>query len=646
MAQGAGVEGREVRRGADTAGDDEFGAMESLAGEGEGQGLSPPVVRALDASLHASQFTQEQWGLLEEELQRRLAPMQQQSERDRQQMLGFQASNHALATELTAMHALDQGPRDLFPHDEWEDHRDFEAGAVIARRGPAAGSYTEMRVDGRPSNVSFPAASAALPTRRLVGQLGAASSAPTPRAYMRGRGGFRSSWDGQPPFDPRRTSGQGGAPTYLPTYDARAQERPRHTPGPRYTMREQSAAPIDVAVDQNATLFAKLSQAQQYVQQRIDHEGNAFLQAYSKDEKHLTPKLMGAQFSQAPFQRGANANLRTALRQMFDWLSASNGLAPDRDHYILLMMGAKFAGAAAKEFDRAYLTAMKAFPGQRIRVLFEILLAAYTDPFMPKLLKENKKQALLAWKAATPISVIRESILSLMHEWQQAAEDTADAEGLQKIDEMTEKQWMEECERHWPPWAAALYLTEQHQFGGTVADMFNFLQSREAATGRILQLAVPDNTYTGMTVEEALQYGENEQLHHLLALSRNVRCFRCLQNHYMADCKAAQSREEAAGQARPWPPMPPHPSQLTAVAQLATPQAPPLLPPVATALTPAPVDTALFVAIQEMRADLQAMRSDMQTQQLALQDHAHHQQQMASALLTLTSNLNGLGFSK
>jgi hypothetical protein len=47
-----------------------------------------------------------------------------------------------------------------------------------------------------------------------------------------------------------------------------------------------------------------------------------------------------------------------------------------------------------------------------------------------------------------------------------------------------------------------------------------------------------------------------------------------------------------------------------------------------------------------MRADLQDMRADMQTQQLALQDHAQHQQQMASALLTLTSNLNGFGFSK
>ncbi len=189
----------------------------------------------------------------------------------------------------------------------------------------------------------------------------------------------------------------------MPTYDARAQERPRYTPGPRYTTREQSAAPIDVAVDQNATLFAKLSQAQQYVQQRIDAEGIAFLQAYCKDEKHLIPKLMGAQFSQAPFQLGANASLRTTLRHLFDWLSASNGLAPDRDHYILLMMGAKFADTAAKQFDRAFLTAMKALPGQMIRVLFEILLAAYTDPGMPKLLKENKKQALLTWKAATPI---------------------------------------------------------------------------------------------------------------------------------------------------------------------------------------------------------------------------------------------------
>ena len=138
-----------------------------------------------------------------------------------------------------------------------------------------------------------------------------------------------------------------------------------------------------------------------------------------------------APFAQTPFTRGANVNLCTDLRQLFDRLSASNALTPDRDYYTLLMMGAKFADAASKQFDRAYLTAMKSFPDHRIHVLFEILLAAYTDPGMSKLLKENKKQTLLVWKADTPITVIRESILSLMHEWQQDVEDTVDVEGLQ-----------------------------------------------------------------------------------------------------------------------------------------------------------------------------------------------------------------------
>ena len=133
---------------------------------------------------------------------------------------------------------------------------------------------------------------------------------------MRGRGGHRSSWDGQPQFDSQRSFGQVGAPSYLPTYEVRAAERSRH--GPRPTMREQSAAPMDVVVDQNATLFVKISQTQRYFQQRIESEGLSFFQVYSKDERHLTTKLNGAPFSQTPFTRDVNANLRTALRQLFD----------------------------------------------------------------------------------------------------------------------------------------------------------------------------------------------------------------------------------------------------------------------------------------------------------------------------------------
>jgi hypothetical protein len=103
MSQDAGVGGREGSHGADTVGYDEYGTMESPTGAREGQGLSPPVVRVLDASLHASQFTPEQWGLIEVELQRRLAPLQQQSERDRQQNLEFQTNNHPLDMELSSV---------------------------------------------------------------------------------------------------------------------------------------------------------------------------------------------------------------------------------------------------------------------------------------------------------------------------------------------------------------------------------------------------------------------------------------------------------------------------------------------------------------------------------------------------------------
>ena len=51
---------------------------------------------------------------------------------------------------------------------------------------------------------------------------------------------------------------------YLPTYESRASEHSWN--GLRSATREQSAAPIYVVVDQNATLFTNLSQAQRYDQ--------------------------------------------------------------------------------------------------------------------------------------------------------------------------------------------------------------------------------------------------------------------------------------------------------------------------------------------------------------------------------------------
>ena len=72
--------------------------------------------------------------------------------------------------------------------------------------------------------------------------------------------------------------------------------------------------PQTVVVDQNATLFSKLLAAQVQIDAQIQDGGEAFLQAYCKDEKYITSKNMVEQFAQAQFERGANAALRTALR--------------------------------------------------------------------------------------------------------------------------------------------------------------------------------------------------------------------------------------------------------------------------------------------------------------------------------------------
>ena len=398
-------------------------------------------------------------------------------------------------------------------------------------------------------------------------------------------------------------------------------------PPPTVVARQQmSALPSMVAIDQSASLFEKLESVLQELCQRVAREGPQFWQLYLKNEHSLRAVNLGEGFTMAPFERGASAALRTTLRHLLDVLHACNGLAPHRDHYSLLLLARKFCKYAKPVYDRAYAIAMRAAEGSRIRVFFECMLVAYVDPNTPKLLKQFKRQTLLSWKHDTPIHEIREAVLALMHEWTQAVEDTATASGLQRLDDMTEKMWLEALEEVWPPWVGALYQTDPHQFDNTVEELFHFLQTREPETTTarrcvgLTALGVQD--FARLTVEEALQIGANHQLSGLLALSRQVRCWRCLGNHYLADCRAQRSPEEIAGAQRAWPPMPQHPSQ-SAIHQLA--------------LGPAASQPDSMV---DVMAAIQEMRTDLQTQQASFQDYQAQQDQMAAALLDITLLIN------
>jgi hypothetical protein len=216
-----------------------------------------------------------------------------------------------------------------------------------------------------------------------------------------------------------------------------------------------------------------------------------------------------------------------------------------------------------------------------------------------------------------------------MHEWAQAVEDTAAAPGLQRIDAMSQKVWMEALEDVWPPWVTALYLTEQHQFGNTVEKLFHF-QTREherspaRSCAPMTSMAIQE--FAHMSVEDALHLGYNQKLACLLSLSRQVRCWRCQQNHYVSECRAKRSDQEIAGLPRPWSPMLPHESKAS-FHQLAAPAITPLVAP----------DVQGMVAVF---ASLEGIRQDIQTHQMSIQDQATNQNQMSQALLTICTQLN------
>ena len=153
----------------------------------------------------------------------------------------------------------------------------------------------------------------------------------------------------------------------------------------------------------------------------------------------------------SPFQRGTTSVLYTVLCHLFDILYAYNGLAPHRDHFSLHLLVPKFRKPAKVVFDRSYDSVMRSQVGRRIRVFFENMLTAYVDPNMPRLLKRFKRQTLDSWTESMPVYEIRETVLALIHEWAQAVEDTTTAPGL----------------------------SDQHQFGNTVEELFHFLKTRE-----------------------------------------------------------------------------------------------------------------------------------------------------------------------
>ena len=585
---------------------DEFGEMEAGPADGRMGQRSPLLGRALDDSLLAAQGTPSVVQMEAEVSRRYIAQMETEITRRAEaevarcmaafQQQRFMADREGLGDDVGGYREEPGFGAQFADVDVNVQGRQY-APPPFGRAGPAMGPV----IRNNPSQLY----------RAVVG------GQVTPAAF---NGGAQQQWL------PVRMDASPS--TRMPYHDMPMVQVLRQPPPFTVLARPTTALPSTVAADQSASIFGRLDAAFQELQHGERMHGPQFWMQYLRDERALRTVNLGEAFSMAQFERGASAALRTTLRHLFDILYAYNGLAPHRDHFSLLVLAPKFTKAAKPVADRACTAAMQSLPGTRIRMFFEGMITAYVDPNMPRLLKKHKRRTLDSWTDDISIHAVREVVLALMHEWAQAVEDTSAAPGLQRIDAMSEKMWMEALEDVWPAWVAALYLTEQHQFGNTVEELFHFLQTREPETSPARSCApmtamVPQD-FSGMSVEDALHLGYNQQIACLLALSRQVRCWRCLQNHYVSECRAKRSDQEIAGLPRPWPPMPPHESQAS-LHQLAA-----VAPPVA-------AETQGMVAVL---ASLEGIRQDLQTHQMSIQDQAATQGEMAQALLTLCTQLN------
>jgi hypothetical protein len=332
---------------------DEFGEME--AGGGDGRTASPLLGRALDDSLLAVQGTPAQMEAeiakrTEAEVTRRMAAFQHQR---------FMADREGTWGDDGR---YGQGPEfgaQFTDGDVNVQGRQY-APPPFGRAGPALGPVTR----NNPSQWYRAA---------IGGQV-------TPAVF---------NGDAQQQWLPVRLE---ASPSSCTTYHSMPMTQMlRQQPPFTVLARPMTALPCTIAGDHSASLFDRLDAAL-HQGERIG--GPQFWLQYLREERALRTVNLGEEFSMAPFERGACAALRTALRHLFDILYACNGLAPHRDHFSLLILAPKFRKAAKPVFDRAYAAAMRAPHGARIRVFFESMLASYVDPNMPRLLKKFKRHTL------------------------------------------------------------------------------------------------------------------------------------------------------------------------------------------------------------------------------------------------------------
>jgi hypothetical protein len=189
-----------------------------------------------------------------------------------------------------------------------------------------------------------------------------------------------------------------------------------------------------------------------------------------------------------------------------------------------------------------------------------MLSKAYANPIAASTSRDALEH--FQWAPTASVQMVQANFAALQNTQESAVEDTRLHEGLERIDPMSDKEWMVFLMKVWPRYVSTLYIDHKSAFVDP-ATMFAFIIQREAfdkPTGVTDSLCALSSRDHAAAMQALLQDDPalfdrvylSDGVAGLLALVRAaVECYRCKGAHYKWQCTAAPSLEEQKGERDP-----------------------------------------------------------------------------------------------
>jgi hypothetical protein len=275
---------------------------------------------------------------------------------------------------------------------------------------------------------------------------------------------------------------------------------------------------------------------------------------YAKEmERNFKPDSVLTFFELPPHAQVAGPH-RDFILSLVGQIEALGGCHPLKEPLVLMWMMKHYEKEVAVQWKIAYDVAHKnERTGRRIEYIIQVLSKAYANPIAASMAREALDN--FQWLPTANVQMVQSKFAALQNMHESAVEDTRFNEGLERVDQMSTKEWMLLLMKVCPRYVSALYVDHKLAFLEP-ATMFAFVIQREALekpTGAADNLGALSSRDNAAAMQALLQEDSDlldriymsDDVTGLLALVRpDVECYRYKGAHYKWQCTATPSPQE------------------------------------------------------------------------------------------------------